>query len=99
MNGFDWCPVEILIQIYATIDRAVKETGSEPPDLLICCGDFQAFRNRSDLNTFAAPPKYRQMGDFWKYYNGEKVHTREFFSDVCFELTPDRFTWLWVHTD
>ncbi|KAG0143615.1 hypothetical protein CROQUDRAFT_48625, partial [Cronartium quercuum f. sp. fusiforme G11] len=62
-----------LDNIYATIDQAVKQTGSPPPDLLICCGDFQAFRNRSDLNTFAAPVKYRQMGDFWKYYNGEKV--------------------------
>ncbi|EGG04686.1 uncharacterized protein MELLADRAFT_37239, partial [Melampsora larici-populina 98AG31] len=62
-----------LDNIYATIDQAVKETGSEPPDVLICCGDFQAFRNRSDLNTFAAPVKYRQMGDFWKYYKGEKV--------------------------
>lgn len=63
-----------LDNIYATIDQAVKQTGSEePPDVLICCGDFQSFRNRSDLNTFAAPIKYRQMGDFWKYYKGEKV--------------------------
>ncbi|KAH9812754.1 lariat debranching enzyme, C-terminal domain-containing protein [Melampsora americana] len=62
-----------LDNIYATIDQAVKQTGSKPPDLLICCGDFQSFRNRSDLNTFAAPVKYRQMGDFWKYYKGEKV--------------------------
>lgn len=62
-----------LDNIYATIDQAVKQTGSEePPDVLICCGDFQSFRNRSDLNTFAAPIKYRQMGDFWKYYKGEK---------------------------
>jgi len=41
-------------------------------DLIICCGDFQACRNANDLSCVACPPKYRVMGDFYKYYNGEK---------------------------
>ena len=39
-------------------------------DLLLCTGDFQAIRDRIDLETLSCPEKYRQMGDFWKYYVG-----------------------------
>ncbi|TDL18927.1 DBR1-domain-containing protein [Rickenella mellea] len=42
-------------------------------DLLICCGDFQAMRNRQDLQCMAAPEKYRDMGDFHSYYTGERT--------------------------
>jgi len=41
-------------------------------DLLIICGDFQAVRNLVDLECMACPPKYRQMGDFYQYWKGEK---------------------------
>eukprot|EP01103_Thecamoeba_quadrilineata_P015268 TRINITY_DN4766_c0_g1_i4.p1 TRINITY_DN4766_c0_g1~~TRINITY_DN4766_c0_g1_i4.p1 ORF type:complete len:205 (-),score=13.47 TRINITY_DN4766_c0_g1_i4:81-695(-) len=41
-------------------------------DLLLCCGDFQAVRNQTDLDTMACPPKYRTMNSFYKYYSGEK---------------------------
>ena len=41
--------------------------------LLICCGDFQAFRNEDDLECMACPPKYRSLGDFHRYYSGQKV--------------------------
>ncbi|XP_065891084.1 uncharacterized protein [Dysidea avara] len=41
-------------------------------DLLLCCGDFQAVRNDTDLNCMAVPIKYRQMNTFYKYYSGEK---------------------------
>jgi len=60
-------------QIYATIQVAKTQAGIEAPDVLICCGDFQSFRNHADLQTFAAPAKYRQLGSFWQYYSGEKV--------------------------
>ncbi|CAG0897551.1 unnamed protein product [Cyprideis torosa] len=42
-------------------------------DLLICCGDFQATRNLEDLQCMAVPPKYRELGSFYKYFNGEKL--------------------------
>ncbi|KAI7966004.1 hypothetical protein MJO29_001752 [Puccinia striiformis f. sp. tritici] len=62
-----------LDNIYHTIEIANTQAGIEMPDVLICCGDFQSFRNHSDLETFAAPPKYCQLGTFWQYYCGEKV--------------------------
>ncbi|GBE60712.1 Ser Thr phosphatase family protein [Babesia ovata] len=41
-------------------------------DLLLCCGDFQAIRNESDLQELACPPKYKGYNDFRDYYNGIK---------------------------
>jgi len=40
---------------------------------MICTGDFQAVRNLSDLESMAVPEKYKDMGTFYKYYNGEKL--------------------------
>jgi len=40
-------------------------------DLLLVCGDFQALRNRSDLECMAVPDKYKSLGDFQKYYTGQ----------------------------
>ncbi|CAH7668202.1 lariat debranching enzyme, C-terminal domain-domain-containing protein, partial [Phakopsora pachyrhizi] len=63
-----------LDNIYATIEGALtKEKIQTRPDVLICCGDFQSIRNLSDLHTYAAPPKYKKLGQFYQYYNGEKV--------------------------
>ncbi|KAG1786642.1 Metallo-dependent phosphatase-like protein, partial [Suillus plorans] len=42
-------------------------------DLLLMCGDFQAIRNHRDMQCMAVPQKYRQLGDFHKYYTGEKT--------------------------
>jgi lariat debranching enzyme len=61
-----------LDQIYETMRRLEEEDGKKI-DLLISCGDFQAMRNLDDMETMACPPKYRQMGTFYKYYSGEKV--------------------------
>lgn len=61
-----------LDQIYETMQRLEDEEGKKI-DLLISCGDFQAMRNLDDMETMACPPKYRQMGTFYKYYSGEKV--------------------------
>lgn len=41
-------------------------------DLLIICGDFQAFRNKGDMEAALIPNKYKRMGDFHDYYTGER---------------------------
>lgn len=53
-----------LNQIYRSVPKDV--------DLLLICGDFQAFRNSADLKSFSAPEKYRLMMDFHEYYSGKK---------------------------
>ena len=35
-------------------------------DLLLCCGDFQSVRNKSDLDSMAVNNKHRQMNSFYK---------------------------------
>ncbi|KAG0697591.1 lariat debranching enzyme, C-terminal domain-containing protein [Suillus ampliporus] len=42
-------------------------------DVLLMCGDFQAIRNHRDMQCMAVPQKYRQLGDFHKYYTGERT--------------------------
>lgn len=61
-----------LDNIYASISKA-EQQGNFKTDLLLLCGDMQALRNRADLECLAVPQKYRQMGDFHRYYSGEKV--------------------------
>eukprot|EP01116_Phalansterium_solitarium_P020989 TRINITY_DN6379_c0_g1_i2.p1 TRINITY_DN6379_c0_g1~~TRINITY_DN6379_c0_g1_i2.p1 ORF type:complete len:499 (+),score=143.14 TRINITY_DN6379_c0_g1_i2:143-1639(+) len=58
--------------IYGTIQH-IERTENVKIDLLLCCGDFQAVRNKDDLDAVAVPRKYREMKDFYKYYSGEKV--------------------------
>ncbi|EFN82906.1 Lariat debranching enzyme [Harpegnathos saltator] len=57
--------------IYETIQEIEKVDGRKI-DLLICCGDFQATRNLSDLECMAVPDKYKDICTFYKYYSGEK---------------------------
>ncbi|XP_032679151.1 lariat debranching enzyme-like [Odontomachus brunneus] len=57
--------------IYETIQEIEKVDGRKI-DLLICCGDFQAARNLSDLECMAISNKYKDMCTFYKYYSGEK---------------------------
>ncbi|KAL0117480.1 hypothetical protein PUN28_010359 [Cardiocondyla obscurior] len=57
--------------IYDTIQEIERIDGRKI-DLLICCGDFQATRNLSDLKCMAVSDKYRDMCTFYKYYSGEK---------------------------
>ncbi|EPS40025.1 hypothetical protein H072_6142 [Dactylellina haptotyla CBS 200.50] len=66
------CGHGMLDQIYATIEQACH-INNYKVDLLIICGDFQAVRNSRDLLSMSVPPKYRHMGDFYKYYNGSRV--------------------------
>lgn len=55
-----------LDKIYATAADL-----QQPIDLVIICGDFQAIRSPQDLNCLSVPVKYREMGDFEKYYRGK----------------------------
>ena len=40
-------------------------------DLVLCTGDFECMRNENDLKFLSCPEKYREMGDFPKYYNSK----------------------------
>ena len=51
--------------------RAENKIGVEF-DLLIICGDFQAMRHQLDLEDMHCPQKYKQMGSFNSYFNGNK---------------------------
>nr|CAI5859248.1 unnamed protein product [Callosobruchus analis] len=59
-----------LENIYDTL-QAYEEKENIKIDLMICCGDFQASRNKEDLQCMAVPPKYAKICTFYKYYSGE----------------------------
>ncbi|XKL66927.1 hypothetical protein PGB90_010347 [Kerria lacca] len=61
-----------LEKIYEQIYRIEIEKNIKV-NLLICCGDFQSTRNEADLRCMAVPPKYYNIGSFYKYYSGEKI--------------------------
>ncbi|GAB4839236.1 lariat debranching enzyme [Ancistrocladus abbreviatus] len=61
-----------LDNVYATIAQ-LERVENTKIDLLLCCGDFQAVRNKKDLESLNVPPKYRHMNTFWKYYSGQEV--------------------------
>ncbi|KAJ2720748.1 lariat debranching enzyme [Coemansia sp. Benny D115] len=50
-----------------------ERTLKKKVDLLIICGDFQAIRNITDLESMSCPNKYKQLGGFYRYYTGERV--------------------------
>ncbi|TFK18839.1 DBR1-domain-containing protein [Coprinopsis marcescibilis] len=58
--------------IYGQIARLEQQNGYKV-DLLLICGDFQAIRNSRDLQCMAVPNKYKELGEFHKYYAGEKI--------------------------
>ncbi|GAA6016947.1 hypothetical protein JCM11491_006921 [Sporobolomyces phaffii] len=69
------CSHGSLDDIYASVaqcDQVATSRGEPPVDLVICCGDFQAMRNTSDLEMMACPPKYRALGQFHEYYSEHK---------------------------
>ncbi|KIO31803.1 hypothetical protein M407DRAFT_67570, partial [Tulasnella calospora MUT 4182] len=61
-----------LDDIYDRIEQLERQNGYQV-DLVLICGDFQAMRTEADLSCMAVPRKYLAMGDFPKYYTGEKV--------------------------
>lgn len=69
--AIEGCAHGELDKIYEALTYMESNNGFKV-DLLICCGDFQAVRNLSDLSCMACPIKYREMNTFYKYYSGEK---------------------------
>ncbi|KAK9472306.1 DBR1-domain-containing protein [Dipodascopsis tothii] len=65
--AFEGCCHSELDSIYASVAKLDHKI-----DLLIIGGDFQAARNKQDLNCMSIPPKYRRLGDFADYYSGRK---------------------------
>ncbi|OAD78888.1 hypothetical protein PHYBLDRAFT_176896 [Phycomyces blakesleeanus NRRL 1555(-)] len=58
-----------LDNIYGTI-KLLEQRENCKIDLVLICGDFQAIRNTSDMECMSVPPKFRELGTFWKYYSG-----------------------------
>ncbi|XP_078711858.1 lariat debranching enzyme-like isoform X3 [Lampetra fluviatilis] len=58
-----------LDKVFATLEHMERVEGVHV-DLLLCCGDFQAARDETDLQCMAVPAKYRHMHSFHKYYSG-----------------------------
>lgn len=59
-----------LADVYDAVEKRGKQSG-RAVDVLLICGDFQAVRNPQDLACMAVPDKYKEMGNFYKYYTGE----------------------------
>lgn len=55
------------------IYESIENTKNCSVDLLLCCGDFQAVRDESDLKSMVCTKDYHDMRSFFKYYNGEKT--------------------------
>ncbi|KAI0503248.1 lariat debranching enzyme, C-terminal domain-containing protein [Xylaria bambusicola] len=70
--AIEGCGHGTLDAIYTSVARSSKARGWDGVDLLIIGGDFEAVRNAADLSVMSVPLKYRELGDFWQYYNGEK---------------------------
>lgn len=69
--AIEGCSHGELNKIYDTVEY-IQSTQNIKIDLLICCGDFQSFRDRNDMLSMAAPAKYQAMGDFHEYYTEKR---------------------------
>ena len=58
--------------VHGKIDKISKDCQQHDIQMAVCCGDFQATRNQTDLDTMDALPKYRSLCDFPAYYNRQK---------------------------
>jgi lariat debranching enzyme len=56
--------------VYETLAYMQAAHGVRGVDLVVCCGDFQAARDPSDLAYMSVPAHYRRLGDFSDYYHG-----------------------------
>lgn len=54
-----------LDKIYETIEL-LEQKNNIKVDLLLMCGDFQAVRNKSDMQCMAVPQKYQEIKTFYK---------------------------------
>ena len=59
-------------KMYKEIQEYEKEHNKKI-DLVLCTGDFECMRNENDLKFLSCPEKYREMGNFYEYYNSKKI--------------------------
>ncbi|RWS14536.1 hypothetical protein B4U79_11682 [Dinothrombium tinctorium] len=59
-----------LSQVYRDIE-AIEKRENFRVDLVLICGDVQTLRNENDLKCMAVKEKFRNLGDFHRYYNGD----------------------------
>ncbi|KAJ5690747.1 Lariat debranching enzyme [Penicillium macrosclerotiorum] len=59
--------------IYDQVDKVAVEQGWDTVDCVIIGGDFQALRNANDAACISVPAKWKKMGDFKDYYEGQRV--------------------------
>jgi lariat debranching enzyme len=62
--------------VYTTVtkcEQQLKAQGVPDPnvDLVLITGDFQSIRQWDELDTMSVPAKYREIGDFTKYFTGK----------------------------
>ena len=66
------CLHGLLDKMYSDLLNWQNTNNGEKIDLVICCGDFQSLRDEQDMDAMSVPDKYKILGEFWKYYTGEK---------------------------
>jgi lariat debranching enzyme len=59
--------------VHGALDYLYSVLISQSIDLLLCTGDFQALVSVEDYPCISIPNKYKQLGDFYNYYSGNKV--------------------------
>ena len=57
-------------KMYKDIQDYEKENNKKI-DLVLCTGDFECMRTENDLKFLSCPEKYREMGNFHKYYTSK----------------------------
>ena len=62
----------------------------QPLDLVLQCGDAQPFRNEEDLAYMNCPTKYRDLGDFWFFHEGDQK-----FPVPCLLVGGNHEPWNW----
>ena len=65
--------------IHGCLDKMYKDineyslSNNKKIDLVLCTGDFECMRTEKDLIFLSCPEKYREMGDFHKYYTSKAI--------------------------
>ncbi len=65
--------------IHGSLDKMYKDikeyssTSNKKIDMILCTGDFECMRTEKDLTFLSCPEKYREMGDFYKYYTSKAI--------------------------
>lgn len=72
--------IAVVGSLYGQLDRIyedVRELEQQHGliDLVIVCGNFQAFRNSNDLACSSAPDELKKLGDFPDYFSCQKKAT------------------------